>query len=158
VRCSRRNEVRDLLARGHWPEACEAELRAHVAGCRACGEMVMLTQSFRTAREHTAAVARPVPASLVWWRAQLRRRQTAMEQVNRPIWSAQIFAVALSVCAAVGLAVWAIAHGADWNWNFSGMRILASIGSGLGIMPLVMSVAVLAVLGGVLVWLTLERE
>ena len=79
MKCSRKDEVRDVLAQGHWPEACEVELRTHVEGCRACGEMVMLTESFRAAREDAAAMARPVPASLVWWRAQLRRRQAAME-------------------------------------------------------------------------------
>jgi hypothetical protein len=156
VKCSRRDEVRDLLAQGHWPEACEAELRAHVGGCRACGAMVMLTQSFRAAREDAAAMARPVPASLVWWRAQLRRRQAAMEQVSKPIWGAQIFAVVVSVCAAVGLVGWLVERGdlRDFGVGLS----LSSVKASWGLLPMVACVGALGMLAALVVYLTLERE
>jgi hypothetical protein len=156
LRCSRGDEVRDLLAQGHWPEACEAELRAHVADCRGCSEMVMLTQSFRAAREDAAAMARPVPASLVWWRAQLRRRQAAMEQVSKPIVGAQIFAVVVSLCAAVGLVGWLVERGDLWNF---GMGLsLGSVKASWGLLPMVACLGALALLGAVVVYLTVERE
>jgi hypothetical protein len=156
LKCSRRDEVRGLLAQGHWPEACAAELRTHVEGCRACGEMVMLTQSFRAAREDAAAQARPVPASLVWWRAQLRRRQAAMEQVSKPIWGAQIFAVVVSVCAAVGLVGWLVERGdlRDFGVGLS----LSSLKASWGLLPMVACVGALGMLAAVVVYLTLERE
>jgi hypothetical protein len=158
VKCSRRDEVRDVLAQGHWPEACEAELRAHVDGCRACGEMAMLTQSFRVAREGAAAQARPVPANLVWWRAQLRRRQAAIEQVSKPIWGAQIFAVVVSLCAAVGLAGWLVERG-DLRNGISGMGLsLSSMKASWGLLPMVACVGALGLLGAVVVYLTVERE
>jgi hypothetical protein len=161
MKCSRRDEVRSLLAQGHWPEACEAELREHVEGCRACGEMVMLTQSFRAARERTAVEAKPVPASLVWWRAQLRRRQAAMEQVSKPIWGAQIFAVVVSLCGGLGLLGWLVARGDLRSWTPGGLAMgfsLSSVKASWGLLPLVASVAVLGLLGLLAVYLTVERE
>jgi hypothetical protein len=145
-----------VLAQGHWPEACEVELRTHVEGCRACGEMVMLTESFRAAREDAAAMARPVPASLVWWRAQLRRRQAAMEQVSRPIWGAQIFAVVVSLCAAVGLVGWLVERGdlRDFGVGLS----LSSMKASWGLLPVAACVGALCLLGAVVVYLTLERD
>ena len=156
MKCSRREEVRDVLAQGHWPEACEAELRSHVEGCQVCGEMVMLTQSFRAAREGAAAQARPVPASLVWWRAQLRRRQAAMEQLSKPIWGAQIFAVVVSLCAAVGLVGWLVERGdlRDFGVGLS----LGSLKASWGLLPMVACVGALGLLGALVVYLTVERE
>lgn len=160
-RCSKREEVRDLLAQGHWPEACPAELRAHVASCRGCSETVMLTQGFRAAKEESAHAARLVPANLVWWRAQLRRRQTAMEQVSKPIWGAQIFAVVMSLCGVAGLAGWATERG-EWRTlvaSFEGMGgLLTSAKNGLGAGVVIVGVAALALLGAVTVFLTVERE
>jgi len=45
--CSRQPEVQQLLANGHWPHACPADLRAHLADCRTCGELVLVTQAFQ---------------------------------------------------------------------------------------------------------------
>ena len=48
--CPREKEVADLLHRGHWPQACPADLRAHVDACRSCSELVLVTQAFQSAR------------------------------------------------------------------------------------------------------------
>ena len=44
--CSREKEVKELLELGQWPQACGAELQAHVDGCRSCREMVLVTTAF----------------------------------------------------------------------------------------------------------------
>ena len=48
--CSRENEVRELVERGQWPQACAPELRAHVESCRSCADYVLITTAFRSAR------------------------------------------------------------------------------------------------------------
>jgi len=55
--CAREKEVAELLLRGRWPHACSAELRAHVAACRACSDLVLVTQNFRSAHADAAALA-----------------------------------------------------------------------------------------------------
>jgi hypothetical protein len=32
--CPREKEVKELVERGQWPQACAPELREHVDGCR----------------------------------------------------------------------------------------------------------------------------
>jgi hypothetical protein len=156
LQCSRREEVSVLLAKGHWPAAAAVELRAHVEGCRGCSEMVLLTQVMRQAREDSAQVARLEPAGLIWWRAQLRRRRAAMESVSKPMWRAQIFAVSVSLVVAVAFLTWRAEQAGGWRAWLGGS--LGSITAGMGLLPLVMGGVALMLLGGLVVWLTFERE
>src|SRR6185503_5111321 len=95
--CAREREVTDLLHKGHWPQACSEELRAHVASCRGCSDLVLITESLQASRRQTAELPLLEPAGAIWWRAQLRRRNAAIDQMSRPIIGAQIFALAMSV-------------------------------------------------------------
>ena len=72
--CVREKEVSELLRQGHWPHACTAELHAHVDGCRACRDLVLVAASFQKARAQAAGAAPLQSPGLLWWRAQLRRR------------------------------------------------------------------------------------
>ena len=107
-------EVAELLSRGYWPEACNAELRAHVAGCRACRDLVVVRQAFRAERAFAAGEARLEPPGVLWWRAQLRRRNAAIERIGRPILGAQIFALAVSLAAAIVYLGSQARRGFDW--------------------------------------------
>ena len=108
-RCARRDEVRAMLALGHWPEGCAVELREHVEGCVECCGVAEMTRAMQQARG--SVVPRLPSAELVWWRAQLRKRQAALQQVRRPMRGAQMFAVGLSLCAAAGLLGWQLMRG-----------------------------------------------
>ncbi|HEY1986818.1 MAG TPA: hypothetical protein VGG85_15485 [Terracidiphilus sp.] len=99
-KCTREAEVKSLLDRGHWPQACGPDLRAHVEDCRACSDVVLLTQAFRTKRANASIAARLEPSGVLWWRAQLRRRNAAIERIGKPLLGAQIFAVTVSLLAA----------------------------------------------------------
>ena len=102
--CPYEKEVRQLMARGQWPDACPAELRTHVSGCRACGDVVLISEAFQQARVESVAAARPVSPALLLWRAQLRKRTAAVERVSLPLLGAQIFACAVALFAAAGFA------------------------------------------------------
>ncbi|MGA3130994.1 MAG: hypothetical protein ABSD59_09350 [Terracidiphilus sp.] len=117
--CPHEKEVRQLIARGQWSAASPPALRAHVTGCRTCGDLVLVSEAFQQARVESAAAARPVPPALLLWRAQLRRRNAAMERITRPLLGAQIFACAVVVFAALGFAGFEARSGVDWfTWNF----------------------------------------
>jgi hypothetical protein len=118
--------------------------------------MVLLTQVMRQAREDSAQMARMEPAGLIWWRAQLRRRRAAMESVSRPMWRAQIFAVSVSLVVAVAFLAWRAEQAGGWRAWLGGS--LGSITAGMGLLPLVMGGVALMLLGGLVVWLTFERE
>lgn len=107
--CAHESEVKDLLRRGQWPDSAPEETRAHVAGCRSCGELVLVSQAFQQERASATGGARLESAGAVWWRAQLRRRNAALERITRPVLGAQIFAAAVFLVAA------AVFLGSQWR-------------------------------------------
>ena len=113
--CAREKEVAELLRSGHWPQACSLELHANVGGCRACGNLILVTETFQRARSNAAGMARLESPGALWARAQLRRRNAAIERIGRPILGAQIFALAVSVLVAAGFLVLQFRQGAPWT-------------------------------------------
>jgi hypothetical protein len=97
--CSYLSEVRQSLAAGQWPHAAAPELRAHAESCARCAQEILLTGHFQSARADTIPAAQPADPNLLWWRAQLRRRNAALTQAGRPIAAAQIFALAVVLIA-----------------------------------------------------------
>ncbi|MGA9069797.1 MAG: hypothetical protein WB424_06070, partial [Terracidiphilus sp.] len=100
--CAYEKEVTRVLLQGGWPVACTEELRAHVAACRGCADLMLVTASFQREREAAVSAARIGTPGALWWRAQLRRRNAAVERIARPILGAHLFA--LFICAAVVIA------------------------------------------------------
>jgi hypothetical protein len=173
--CPFEKEVRQLVVRGQWPAACMPELRAHVSSCRACGDVVLISEAFQNARVESVAAARPVAPAVLLWRAQLRRRTAAMERVARPLLCAQIFACAVTVFAAVGFAGFEARNGADWlTWSFwtdwfaqlpqaaaaqwAGLSSGSQAGVGWGWMVVAPAVATLVLLGGVAVYFATDKS
>ena len=112
--CPRESEVKVLVERGQWPHACPPDLYSHVAGCKSCGELVLVTSAFQQMRNQAVGTVRLGSPGLLWWRAQLRRRNAAVERISRPILSAQIFALGLSILLALAVAGWQARNGLGW--------------------------------------------
>jgi len=172
--CPHEKEVVALLARGHYPQACPAELRTHVSAYRSCADLALVTRAFQTARTESAAAAHLASPGLLWWRAQLRRRNAAVERIGKPILGAQIFALSVSLLfAAVFLATQAT-HGLRWlSWlqqlqktqfpQASSLHLEALwpstlIHSGWSPMVLIPILATLALLSGVVIYLASEKQ
>jgi anti-sigma factor RsiW len=161
LRCAHSDEVRELLMRGQWPVGCSAELRAHVDGCGRCAELVLVMGALRGARENSLQVSRMASSpSLIWWRAQLRRRREAMETVGRGLRGAQVFALVVALCVVLGCVWRGIRAAGSWS-------LIESTGPGalfryalnsLGMVPLIACAGMLVLMGGVVVYLTLQRE
>lgn len=104
VDCDREQDVLDALASRRWPARASDELREHVAGCAVCADLARVVAALLDERE-TAEPARDLPpASLVWWRAQLRAREEATRAALRPIRIVQ----AASLGCAIILLAWAL--------------------------------------------------
>jgi hypothetical protein len=168
--CSSEKEVAELIARGQWPQASTPELRAHASACRACGELILVTSAFQRARTQAASAAKLSSPGALWWRAQLRRRNAAVERVGKPILGAQIFALAIYLFAAVAFIVSQARHGLNWlSWaaqlpQLSSLHLEALWPAGLfnpgwGLLVLLIpALATLALLGGVVVYLASEKQ
>jgi len=112
--CPYENEVRELITRGQWPQAAAPDLRSHADACRSCSDLVLVAESFRQARASTIAAARPGPAGVLWWRAQLRRRNAAVARLSRPILSAEIFALAFALVAGISFLIFEAMQSDSW--------------------------------------------
>ena len=167
--CSREKEVAELLARGHFPLACTPELHAHLAECRSCAYLVLVTQAFQSARTNAAAQPNLPSPSQLWWRAQLRRRNAALERVGKPILGAQIFALSVCLAFAAGFLASQATRGLAWlPWlkalpQASALHLEALVPTGLfssgwSLMVLIPVLATLALLGGVAVYLASEKQ
>jgi hypothetical protein len=165
--CSHEKEIAALLASGQCPHASPAELRAHIASCRSCAELALVTSAFRAARTTAAAAAPLVSPGILWGRAQLRRRNAAIERVTRPILGAQIFAFLICIAVAIGFAASHAAQGLDWFASLSQIvrspstdlaRLWPPTLAGSTLWVLVPLLAMVALLGGVAVYLASSEE
>ena len=164
--CSYEKELAQALKDGHWPDGCAPELRAHVDACANCSDLVLVTQTFQNARSESA---REVPAdspSLLWWRAQLRRRNAAAERVSRPITIAQTFALAVNVLVAVVLVASQYRHGLRWALWWQGItpaRVLhlmsgTSATAGWNLLLLIPMIGGLVLLSGLVLYVVSEKS
>ena len=160
--CSRLDEVRAALAAGHWPQASAPDLRAHVAACTHCSQEVLITTHLQQSRAAAVATAHPGSASLLWWRAQVRRRNAALERAGRPLAAAHAFALILAAAVAIGLVAthWRAVldrFATDTPLAAPSVSFTSLIGQ-WGLIPIVLALALLTTLGGVVVYLTTERH
>ena len=169
--CSHEKEVSALVQGGQWPAGCAAELRAHVAGCRVCSDLVLVTETFRAAKGRSANAAALSSPGLLWWRAQLRKRNAAVERVSKPFFGAQVFALSIYVLAATAFVVSQARHGLRWlEWlaelplaKAFHLEVLLPTANATGkpdwsLMAVLPSVALLALFSGVIVYFATDKH
>jgi hypothetical protein len=165
--CPHETELQVIVRSGHWPDGCEPELRNHVEACNRCASQVLVLHAFQRARAeavHAAPINHP---NLLWWRAQLRRRNEALQRVSRPITTAQIFALCISVFAAVALLVSQLRKG--WSWSsllpdssalshFDAASFFAAVKTDWGLFLLMTGFGTVVVLSAVVLYLVSDRS
>jgi hypothetical protein len=164
--CSHEAELARALKDGHWPQGCGPELRQHVDACAACSDLVLVTRTFQSAKRESDLASPPGSPGLLWWRAQLRRRNAAAERVARPITIAQIFAWAVTALPCVVFVASQYRSGLHWAswWSelvpLRVLRVLAT-SSGRGdwnILLLISGFGMVALLSAVVVYLSSEKS
>jgi hypothetical protein len=118
--CELESEVLAAVLQNRWPEQVDAHLRAHVAACAICADVVVIAGAIDNAREEMRAPAVLPDSGRVWWRAQMRARREAAQAAGRPITAAQVIAFA----CAMGLL--GACFGATSAWFQSALRHAAS--------------------------------
>jgi hypothetical protein len=165
--CPHEAEVQAILRQGHWPEACDRELRQHIQSCRSCSEQLLVLHTFHAARAHTMQAAPIDHPNLLWWRAQLRRRNQALQRVGRPITTAQIFALCISILAAAALLRSQIGKGLHWSsWfpqsssgsPFDALSFFTSITTDWGFFLPLIGLGTVLLLSAVVVYLVSDRS
>ena len=161
--CVREREVMALLRQGYWPEACPEELRGHVEACRFCSDLVLVTSALENERRATMPMARLEAPGALWWRAQLRKRNLAIEKMARPIFGAQVFALVMAVVVATAVLVWQAGNWSAWIADLPHVLHLdallpAGLADGGQMIWIVPLVATIAVLSGVVVYLVSEKQ
>ncbi len=159
VDCDRGHEALDILGAGRWPDGCDAELRAHVAACASCTELVDVAGAVLDER-NTALRDAAIPGSgLVWWRIQLRVRQEKARSASRTVTAVQAIAIAVAVTIALALVG---ATSLSWSRGWlAGLTDAIPLGatdpSGLSIipfaLPILLVLAAWLALGPVVLWL-----
>ncbi len=165
--CPHEAEVQAILRQGHWPEACDPEFRKHVQTCRTCSEQILVLHAFHSARTQAMRAARVDHPNLLWWRAQLRRRNEALQRVGRPITTAQIFALCISILAAAALLRSQLGKGFNWSsWlpqtssasHFDAISFFTSVSADWGLLLLLTGIGTVLLLSAVVVYLASDRS
>jgi hypothetical protein len=164
--CVREQEVAEILRAGHWPEACDPALRNHVNSCERCEELVLLWQAFQGSRAEAMASANLAHPGTLWWRAQLRRRNEALERVSRPTRWVGGFAFLSALAVMLGFVIWQRQYAEGWlEWlgglSHSGSFRMASLWSPAGNWNLVLTVAVfvsVVLFGAIAAYLVSEKS
>jgi len=145
VECEFEAEVLTAVLQSRWPGRVDAALRAHVAACAICSDVVAISGAIDDARDEMRARAVVPDSGRVWWRAQLRARREAAAAAGRPITAAQVIAFA----CAVGLL--GACFGATSTWFQSALGRTASSVAGFEIQELLSFATALAAEHGALV-------
>ena len=131
--CECEADVLAAVNTGRWPDRADADLRAHVAVCAICQDVVAVAEAFAQdaspdfstgfdlAKTDAGHRDRLPDASRVWLRAQIRAREDATRLAARPITVAQAVAFA-SVVGLLGALL-----GATSSWLQGGMRWLTTM-------------------------------
>ena len=154
--CSHEKEVGELLRGGQWPAGCGAELRDHVAECGKCSEFVLVRTAMQGLRAVDMAAARLEAPGVIWWRAQLRKRNATFEQVARPLKAAQLFAMAVVVSFAAGFGVSEMRHSGEWVGRLEAIS-WGALFSGWGLMFLGIGLVGAGLVGAMAVYLASDR-
>ena len=99
--CPHEQDVLDALAARRWPARCDEELRAHVAACTLCTDLIEVASALLVEQESAWQEATVPPSSVVWWRAQIRAREEAARSAARPVAFMQGVAASLALWIAV---------------------------------------------------------
>ncbi|WP_263417053.1 hypothetical protein [Terriglobus albidus] len=156
--CARLEEVRHALSQGHWPQACP-ELQAHARTCARCTEEVLVTKHLQMLRAQSIATVQPGSASLLWWKAQARRRSAMLQQMERPLLAGQLVALAIVFSIIVGFVTLysrgvltsgietggAATTSSTWSWLLDAW----------GLLPVLAAAGVIVLLAAVVLYLVL---
>lgn len=115
--CQRERELAAVVRAGRWPDACEPELCAHVAGCAECRGVLVVAELMLEADR--GADVRVPSAGQMWWRLAVRTRAERERAAARPV----VWLQGIAAACGVGVALTALGQcgpalaGAAGSWS-----------------------------------------
>ena len=94
IDCCHEDDVLDALSSGRWPDRADQTLRAHVACCAVCADIVDVAGAILDGRDDNVGDMHIPSSAVMWWRAQMRARQEAAREASRPITVAEFVGAA----------------------------------------------------------------
>ena len=163
--CPQTSEVAAAVRDGQWPIACDPALRVHVEKCSRCAELVLIAEALRQDRAAVIESAPLASPDLLWWHAQLLRRQKAMQQVSKPISFAGQVSLGVTILSIIGLVFWQHAQLADWVVictqfpnRFGTYAVWSQAVGTFPLALLMLGLAALGFFGGFALYLVCQRE
>ena len=165
INCARSPELTTALKAGHLPSAWEPSLRDHVEACRQCNDLLLVTSALQAARAKSMQTAPLASPSLLWWRAQLRRRNHALHRISQPTSIFGKLALLGTITVAVVAVLWQRQQGAEWvRWLFGFQDVANSHHALATQIPIwnlllgVLSLGAIALLSALALFLAAERN
>jgi hypothetical protein len=157
IECPREQDVLDAVAFGRWNGG--EGLRAHVAACAICADLVEVARALHDDRESVCRDARVPSPGLVWWRATIRARAEAARTAAQPITVWQGIAGACAVGLAGGLAAtaWRALHGLVSNDVSIDLAAASSLALQYGL-PIMLALGACLVLAPLALYITLADD
>lgn len=162
--CSRADELAAELKAGHLQDAWDPSLREHVENCRHCSDVIVVTQALKGARSESVESAHIPSPSMLWWRAQLRRRNEALERISKPTSWVGRFALLSTLLVALVLLVGQVQQIGEWLRRLTGITNSHTLSLGTqspssawSVVLMVLTFGALALLGGYIVYLATEK-
>jgi hypothetical protein len=153
---------------GEWLDGGDKELLMHAESCEICSEVMLIAPALRADYQTMRGEVQVPAAGQVWWRAAVRARMEAVHAASRPITWAQGLAAAGGIgllVALIGLAWPSLTGSLDWIVG-EAARLDPARTEVAGLLvdflrrslPLLIGVALCAVLAPVAVYLALSDE
>lgn len=115
--CEQEGAVLEAVESGRWPQACDAELRAHVGRCSICADVLLVAQTLQHEKKRAQSEVALPAAGLVWWKAQMRAKREAAVRAAEPIMMVEKAAGIFGIVSLLALAVWRWDLVTDWlDW------------------------------------------
>jgi hypothetical protein len=166
--CPYEEKVAELLRRNSWPESADPKLAAHAETCSRCRDVLLADGIFKQGHSERMLLAHMDSPHYLWWRAQLRRRNSTIEKVTKPLALAEKLALGCLLCIVAGIVYWQRQPLGQWIgrlsdnleagdfWNTSWIQF--TMGGGLIGYSILAGIAALACIGGVTLLTTRYKE
>jgi predicted anti-sigma-YlaC factor YlaD len=97
MECDFEHEALAVAVQGRWPERVDAELRAHIAACEICRDVVVVASVMDEARQGMREASAVPDSGRVWRQAQVRARREATQAAGAAITATQVIAFSCAI-------------------------------------------------------------
>lgn len=166
--CTHEEKVAELLRCNSWPESADPKLAAHTETCIRCSDVILTNRIFKQGHSERMLLAHTDSPHYLWWGAQLRRRNSTVETITKPLALAEKLALGCLLCVIAGIIIWQWQPLSQWMsrlsnnfdigtfWSATWVQ-LTMRGSMIGY-SILAGIAVFACIGGLTLWVSGRKE